>query len=261
MSEQRYIIEIEYDGTDFVGWQEQPEGRTVQGEIQERLSTILREEVKIIGAGRTDTGVHARAMVAHFDLSEVHQGEVADTIYKLNRFLPPDILITALREASPQFHARFSAISRTYRYYITLTDSPFRKCFYTYVPQRLEIEAMNQAALHLVGTQDFTTFSKKHTDVHTHICTVTHAEWQKQEPDVWVFEITANRFLRNMVRSITGTLLEVGMGKISPEEFAGKLIAKDRAVASNTAPATGLFLESVAYPPELIGQCLFSVAR
>lgn len=261
MSKKRYIIEIEYDGTDFVGWQEQPKGRTIQETVQDRLSIILREEIKIVGAGRTDTGVHARGMVAHFDLSEGHQDKISDAIYKLNRFLPHDILITSLREASPDFHARFSATSRTYKYYVTLVDSPFRKKFYTYIPQVTDFTAMNKAALYLMGEHDFTTFSKKHTDVHTHLCTVTEAKWTQIEQDVWVFQISANRFLRNMVRSITGTLLEVGQSKLSIEEFANKLKAQDRAQASNTAPATGLFLDSVSYPSELLGETLFSVTK
>lgn len=244
----RYFMTLSYDGTDFVGWQIQPLGRTVQGLLELALSTISREEVKVTGAGRTDTGVHARFTVAHFDLSiELDKESLSDMKEHLNRYLPSDISLYGLYRVHHDAHARFDAVARTYRYYVTLDKDPFTTKYETRLRGHFDFDAMNRAALHLVGTYDFTTFSKKHTDVKTHICTVTYARWIEQSPGKWYFEITADRFLRNMVRSIVGTLFMVGRGRMSEEEFRIALNAKDRSKASTTAPAEGLFLEEVKY--------------
>lgn len=253
----KYLIELIYDGSDFVGWQEQPEGRTVQGELQEKLSILLRQEVKIIGAGRTDSGVHASSMVAHFEVPDDCSEEVAPAIFKLNRFLSPDLFITKLQAVASEFHARYSATSRSYGYYITLIPHPFLRKYHTYVPQRLDFDAMNRACKVLIGRHDFASFAKKHSDVTNHICTVTEAEWVELSPHEWVFRITANRFLRSMVRALTGTLIEVGSGSITPEEFEEILQRADLEYPFNTAPPTGLRLEAVQYPEDLLGDVLF----
>lgn len=254
----RYAITLQYDGTDFVGWQSQPQGRTVQDTIEEGLRTIFRSPIPIVGAGRTDTGVHARYMVAHFDTPESREHELPELIYRLNRYLPHDITICALYKVSPEFHARFSATSRTYRYYITLVHSPFTRYFHTYIPWDLDFELMNETAHSLLGTKDFITFSKTNTDVFTHICEVTSALWENCGEDCYRFEITANRFLRNMVRALVGTLIDVGRGKITKEQFIEKLELQDRAQNITTAAATGLFLEEITYPTELIGERLWN---
>ncbi len=248
----RYILELQYDGTDFVGWQEQSKGRTIQGVIENRLSTILRTPIKVVGAGRTDTGVHATYMVAHFDLPNSLVPNIKEAVFRLNRFLPPDICILGVRQVSSDFHARFCAISRSYGYYITEKPNPFLRKYHTYIPQPLDFGMMNQAAEYLIGTHDFSSFSKKHSDVTNHLCTVTEARWVQLGDTEWVFRITANRFLRSMVRAIVGTLIEVGTGKMSPNEFAEILDKVDDEYPFNTAPATGLRLEHIAYPPHLL---------
>lgn len=256
----RYALTLQYDGTDFVGWQTQPSGRTVQSTIEERIQTILREPLPIVGAGRTDTGVHARKMIAHIDFPKTREEELPELFFRLNRFLPHDITICSLHKVTNDFHARFSATSRTYRYYITLVRSPFTRHFYTYVPWALDFELMNETAQSLLGTKDFTTFSKTHTDVYTHICQVSYARWKSLGQDTYCFEITANRFLRNMVRAIVGTLMDVGRGKITKEEFVKRLELKDRNQNITTAAATGLFLEEITYPEEMIEKRLWQAS-
>lgn len=250
---QRYFLYLSYDGTDFLGWQTQPEGRTVQGELEQRLSTLLRRPISIVGAGRTDTGVHASQMVCHLDLDETSE-DAQDLIYRLRRFLPPDIAVLEIRKVSEEAHARFGALSRLYGYHVRTSASPFTRRYCTIVARSTDFDAMNRAAGYLLGTHDFTTFSKKHSQVKTHFCTVTEATWQSEgEPEErrYVFHIRANRFLRNMVRAIVGTLFEVGSGKITPEDFRDKLSAMDRSLCGTTAPSEGLFLEEVTYPEEL----------
>lgn len=249
----RYILQLQYDGTDFVGWQEQPNGRTVQGVLEERLSTVLRTPIKIVGAGRTDTGVHASYMVAHFDLpSSVSETELDQALFRLRRFLPSDIYLIGHQAVAPDFHARFSATSRSYGYYITLVPSPFLRQYHTYIPYELDREAMNQAAEALLGKHDFSSFAKKHSDVTHHICTVTQAEWQALTDTEWVFRVSANRFLRSMVRALVGTLLQVGSGRLTPQQFREILLQADDEYPFNTAPATGLRLEGITYSPELL---------
>ncbi len=242
----RFFITLSYNGKNYVGWQIQPNGMSVQQTIQEALSVLLRREMQIVGAGRTDAGVHAREMMAHFDW----EGEPFTTdelVYKLNNFLPKDICISTIREVHPEAHARFSAISRTYTYYVTTVKDPFLH-FYTY---RLffqpDMEAMNRLCGVLKEHSDFTSFSKLHTDVKTNICRIEHAGWEKKG-DLLVFTIRADRFLRNMVRAIVGTLLQAGRGQFDEEGLRAILEAGDRNKAGDSAPGHALFLEKVVYP-------------
>lgn len=249
---QRYFLYLSYDGTDFLGWQSQPEGRTVQGELEQRLSTLLRRPISVVGAGRTDSGVHASQMVFHLDL-EYPSEDPEELIFRLRRFLPSDIAIHGIRRVTEGAHARFDAVSRLYGYHVRTSPSPFTRKYCTLLPKGTDFEAMNRAARYLIGEHDFTTFSKTHSQVRTHLCTVTEAQWEREgeEEGRYVFHIRANRFLRNMVRAIVGTLLEVGSGRITPEDFRDKLAAMDRSVCGTTAPSEGLFLEEVSYPEEI----------
>lgn len=249
----RYFLYIAYDGTDFLGWQSQPEGRTVQGELEQRLSTMLRHPISITGAGRTDTGVHASRMVCHLDL-DLSGREMEEMTYRLRRFLPPDIALLEVRRVTADAHVRFDAISRRYGYHVRTTASPFTRKYCTLVPESLDFEAMNQAATYLIGEHDFTTFSKKHSQVKTHNCIVTEAKWERDRSFgecCYTFHITANRFLRNMVRGIVGTLFEVGRGKMYPSDFGDLLAARDRSLCGSSAPSEGLFLEEVTYPESI----------
>ena len=249
----RYFLYIAYDGTDFLGWQSQPEGRTVQGELEQRLSTMLRHPISITGAGRTDTGVHASLMVCHLDL-DLPGREMEEMVYRLRRFLPHDIALLEVRRVTADAHARFDAISRRYGYHVRTTASPFTRKYCTLVPESLDFEAMNQAATYLIGEHDFTTFSKKHSQVRTHNCIVTEAKWKRDRSFgecCYTFHITANRFLRNMVRGIVGTLFEVGRGKMDPSAFRDLLTARDRSLCGSSAPSEGLFLEEVTYPESI----------
>lgn len=244
----RYFIYLDFDGAQYHGWQIQPNGNSVQAELEKALFTILRTETPITGAGRTDAGVHARLMVAHFD------GEVADCTLladKLNRLLPPDISIHRIAEVQATAHARFDALYRTYEYHITLRKNPFSRNYSTRVYHHLDFSLMNQAAEILKEYTDFTSFSKLHTDVKTNNCEVVYALWSEKSNNEWVFTITANRFLRNMVRSIVGTLFEVGKGKLSLTDFRKIIEAKDRGKAGSSAPATGLYLCDIGYPSEV----------
>lgn len=249
----RYFLYIAYDGTDFLGWQSQPEGRTVQGELEQRLSTMLRRPISITGAGRTDAGVHASQMVCHLNL-DLSQGEMEQVTYRLRRFLPPDIALLEVRRVTEDAHARYDAVSRRYGYHVRTEASPFTRKYCTLVPETLDFGAMNEAASHLIGEHDFTTFSKKHSQVKTHICTVTEAKWERCsscDECSYTFHIAANRFLRNMVRGIVGTLFEVGRGKIEPSDFGDLLTARDRSLCGSSAPSEGLFLEEVTYPASI----------
>ena len=251
-TERRYFLTLAYKGTDFLGWQKQPSGRTVQGTLEEALTTILRRETPVTGAGRTDTGVHASRYVCHLDLDKTPE-EARELVFRANRLLPRDIRLYDIREVRPEAHARFDALSRSYGYYVTRRATPFSYEEEVELPAAgLDFERMNLAARHLLGTHDFTTFSKGHTDVKTHLCTVSEAEWRALPGEGrWVFRITANRFLRNMVRATVGTLFDVGRGKLSPEDFGEKLEARDRSLAGTSAPPQGLFLEEIAYPSDL----------
>lgn len=245
----RYFIYLGYNGKKFCGWQIQPNGITVQQSIEEALATLLRQPVPIVGAGRTDAGVHARLMVAHFDWQE----PIADLAFlaeKLNRLLPKDIAVYRIVPVRPDAHARFDAISRTYKYYVTTRKDPFNYELVYKIPGKLDFEAMNKACPVLFDYIDFTSFSKLHTDVKTNNCRLYKAGWER-EGDVWVFTIQADRFLRNMVRAIVGTLLEVGRGKLTVDGFRQVIEAKDRGRAGTSAPGYALYLVDVTYPEEL----------
>jgi len=246
----RYILQISYNGTRYFGWQRQLNAISVQEVIEKTLSTVLREEIAVVGAGRTDTGVHASYYVLHFDTSN-EISEPDKLVYHLNRFLPNDIAIQKIRKTSQNFHARFSAVSRTYKYFICTEKNPFQPetCYQFTVP--LDIEKMNFAAQVLFEFTDFTSFSKLHTDVKTNNCKIFRAEWNS-ENSVLVFTIKADRFLRNMVRAIVGTLLEVGKGKMTVNDFRKIIETKDRCAAGTSAPAKGLFLADIEYPEELM---------
>jgi tRNA pseudouridine38-40 synthase len=243
---QRYFIDLSYDGTAYNGWQIQPNGTGVQEVLMRALSTLLQRDVPVTGAGRTDTGVHASLMVAHFDSDETL--DTTTFAEKLNRLLPPDIAVSRLRPVAPEAHARFDATSRTYRYYITTVKSPFRRAYSYRLHQLPDIDQMNKAAATLADYTDFTSFSKLHTDVKTNNCRITHARWTQEDEHTWVFTITADRFLRNMVRAIVGTLLEVGRGKLTVSDFRHIIEQQDRCRAGMSVPGNALFLTDITYP-------------
>lgn len=243
--QQRYFIWIAYNGTCYHGWQIQPNGISVQAILQNALSMLLRKPIDVVGAGRTDTGVHAKKMVAHFDAEIIETYELF--IRKLNGVLPNDIAITDIRPVHAKSHARFDAISRTYEYWLTTDKNPFYAKTAARVHSPLNFEAMNRAASFLLEYIDFTSFSKLHTDVKTNDCFITQAYWAKQG-EIWVFTITANRFLRNMVRAIVGTLIKVGRGQLDEAGFRSIIEAKDRSQAGSSAYAHGLYLVDVSYP-------------
>ncbi|HPT51975.1 MAG TPA: tRNA pseudouridine(38-40) synthase TruA [Bacteroidales bacterium] len=240
----RYFIQLAYNGSPFFGWQIQPNLTTVQGVIENALHLLLREEISVTGCGRTDTGVHAKQFFAHFETEQnIDSQNLTD---KLNNFLPKEIAIEQIFSVANDMHARFSAISRTYKYYISTSKDAFNFHFSFRIYQKLNIEKMNQAADLLLHTEDFTSFSKLHTQVNNNICHVSEARWQNENGQL-VFTITADRFLRNMVRAIVGTLLEVGKGKLTPLEFQQIINQKDRGKAGTSVPAHALFLENVRY--------------
>jgi len=246
MKIRRYFIQLAYNGTPYCGWQIQPGAESVQSQITRVLSVQLKQEVSVVGAGRTDTGVHASFFVAHFETG----AKIADThqlTYKVNSMLPFEIQVQQLFEVDGDLHARFSALSRTYKYYISRNKDPFRQEFVAFVPHDLDIEKMNHAAQILSGYTDFTSFSKLHTDVKTNNCRIEKAEW-RCEQGLLVFEICADRFLRNMVRAIVGTLIKVGKHQVSLEGFKAIIEAKNRCQAGASAPAKGLFLTDIQYP-------------
>lgn len=241
----RYFIHFSYDGTNYHGWQIQPNGITVQGELQHALSVLLRADTPVTGAGRTDTGVHARNMVAHFDTEASIDG--GQLVYKLNRLLPRDIAVSRIVEVADDMHARFSATRRTYRYYVCTKKDPFSRNYYWHTHFNLDFELMNTAADVLKEYDDFGAFCKSHSDVKTTLCTIYEAQWHRQADGSWYFEITANRFLRNMVRAVVGTLVEVGRHRMSLEEFRRVIEGKKRTDAGESMPGHALFLESVEY--------------
>ena len=244
----RFFIEIKYDGTNYHGWQIQQNANSVQEEINKALSTILQEDTLVTGAGRTDTGVHAKQLFAHFDTALTF--DIKKILFKLNSFLPDDISCPSLTKVTDDTHARFSAISRTYEYWITPRKNPFLVNKAYFIPQDLDIELMNQAAIKLLSYTDFSCFSKSNTDTHTNDCDITYAKWDEKN-DCIVFTIKANRFLRNMVRAIVGTLLEIGQHKITLDEFDAIINSKNRSNAGTSASAHGLYLTKVEYPKEV----------
>lgn len=243
---QRYFIQLAYNGTNYHGWQVQPNALTIQEVMEKGVSVLTGQKVEITGAGRTDTGVHASFFVAHFDLPDT-LADPNQLAFKLNSFLPNDISIIQIFPVEADLHARFSALSRTYHYYLSEHKEPFRKEFTARCNFLLDVNKMNEAAAFLLQFTDFTSFSKLHTDVKTNNCNVMKAEW-KREKGLLVFEIKADRFLRNMVRAITGTLIDVGRGKISISDFISIIEAKDRGEAGASVDAKGLFLTNIEYP-------------
>lgn len=251
----RYFMRLAFNGTPFFGWQIQPKNISVQEVIENALTLLLqqpsddgqRERIAITGCGRTDTGVHARDFVAHFDFSEeLNEEQRLKLINKLNSFLPKEIVIYAIEPVADDAHARFDAIDRTYRYYVNIRKDAFNFPYARRVFEKLDVDKMNEAASLLLKNEDFTSFSKVHTQVNNMRCHVTHAQWEQCDGQL-IFTITANRFLRNMVRAIVGTLLLVGKGKISVQDFQDIIEQKDRCKAGDSAPAHALFLEKVRY--------------
>lgn len=243
----RYFMRLSFRGEPFHGWQSQPNGVTVQSTIEEALSTLLKTPTQIVGAGRTDAGVNARLMVAHFDtLMPLPSPE--GLVRGLNSLVGRDISIHSIEEVAHDLHARFDATSRTYHYYAIDHKSPFFYPLAWKAPKGLDYGTMNRAAELLLKTDDFTSFAKLHSDAKTNICNVTYARWKQIAPGAWVFIITANRFLRNMVRAVVGTLVEVGRGKMTLEQFAEVIARKDRCAAGTSMPPQALYLWDITYP-------------
>ncbi|MCL7753941.1 tRNA pseudouridine(38-40) synthase TruA [Polaribacter sp. Z022] len=240
----RYFIELSYNGKNYHGWQIQPDVISVQEKLNKAVSTIFQEKIEVVGAGRTDTGVHASQMFAHFDIEKEPKGDIP---HKLNSLLPHDIVVYDFFSVDNEKHARFDAKSRSYEYKIWLGRNPFLLDFSWQIhSQNLDLNLMNEAAKLLLEYTDFQTFSKVKTDVYTYNCNVTEAVW-KQVDNELIFYITANRFLRNMVRAIVGTLVDVGLGKISKEDFRKIIESKNRSNAGLSVPAKGLFLTKIKY--------------
>ena len=243
----RYFVELAYNGTPFFGWQRQPKQITVQELLEDAFSMFLKNNIELIGCGRTDTGVHANQFFAHFDFNDwLADSSLEKLTHKLNAFLPKEIVIYRIFKVAEEFHARFSALDRTYKYYVATVKDPFKAQFACRVYEKLNMEVMNLAATLLLGSKDFTSFSKLHTDVNNNFCEVKAAFWEQQDEQL-VFTITANRFLRNMVRAIVGTLLLVGKGKIFIADFENIILQKNRCKAGMSVPAHALFLEKVNY--------------
>jgi tRNA pseudouridine38-40 synthase len=241
-----------YDGSAYCGWQIQPNEKTVQQVMEHALTTILRQEISVTGAGRTDTGVHASYFIAHFDVDESStfspalDPEGEQFVFKLNGFLPSDIVVYKIYPVPAEMHARFSAIYRTYHYHISSIKPLYNRSYSHHVYGPLDLAAVQKCCAFLLEINDFTSFAKLHTDVKTNQCNVMHADWKKVDQG-YLFEIKADRFLRNMVRSLTGTLLEVGKGKLTVQGFKDIVAAKDRNKAGQSAPARGLFLVDIGY--------------
>ena len=232
---QRYFIELTYRGAHFHGWQTQPDANSVQETLEKGLSTICRETITLTGSGRTDTGVHAAYYVAHFD-SGHDDLDKTDFTHKLNSFFNSEIAVFSVIKVTADAHARFDAVSRTYNYYIHQRKDPFLQDTSWFFPKRLNLDNMNNAARLLIGQHDFTSFSKLHTDVKTNICMVHEAFWIRNGHQL-IFKITANRFLRNMVRSVVGTLIDIGLGKLSPKDVGLIMESLDRGKAGVSVPA------------------------
>lgn len=244
----RYFLQLAYRGEPFHGWQRQPNAISVQQVIEEALSTVMRCPTAIVGAGRTDTGVNARRMFAHFDTERPIENP-ASLLRGLNNLVGRDIALERIIPVADDAHARFDATSRTYHYYAVPAKTPFFHALSWQAPATLDYDLMNEAAKLLLTTDDFTSFAKLHTDTHTNICRVTHAEWHKVgNTDARVFIITADRFLRNMVRAVVGTLVDVGRHKLSVEQFRQVIDARNRCQAGTSMPPQALYLWDVTYP-------------
>ncbi len=247
----RYFILLAYKGTHYHGWQVQPGVKTIQGELNRALSTVLKEDIETVGAGRTDTGVHARCFVAHFDSLQKGLNRQDKFIYQLNSILPADIAIDKVTSVPHTAHARFDALSRTYEYVIITRKDPFIREYAYLHTSDLDITLMNRACRILKQYHDFTSFSKIHTDVKTFHCQIMEALWTLEDHH-YTFTIKADRFLRNMVRAIVGTMMDVGQKKIDLETFRQIVDTKNRSTAGRSVPAQGLFLTDIKYPAHIL---------
>ena len=247
----RFFIRFAYDGTAFHGSQRQPNGVTVQETMEQALAMIFREDMPLTFAGRTDAGVHAREMYAHFDINDNQSSMVNNLKFRLNGILPNSIAIYDIFRVTDDAHARFSAKRRTYEYHVIDHKDPFLLPYATRLRTPIDFVAMNEAARHLIGRQDFASFCRTHTDVKTTICDLTQAEWNELGNGHAVFTISADRFLRNMVRAVVGTLFQVGQGKMTKEQFAQVIAQHNRCSAGDSAPAQGLYLTHIQYPQEI----------
>lgn len=245
----KYFIELAYNGKAYHGWQNQPAAVTVQGTLENALSTLLQVKTAVVGAGRTDAGVHASQYFAHFDAKRIP--EIEQLVFKLNAFLPDDIAVFNIFEVPPKAHARFDAVSRSYQYHIVQEKNVFLYERSYYVKNEIDVEKMNRAAESLKNYTDFKCFSKSKTDVKTYNCKITEAVWREEENSL-VFHITADRFLRNMVRAIVGTLLEIGLHKMPEEDLHPVIESRDRQRAGTSVPAKGLFLTGIEYPESIV---------
>lgn len=252
----RLFIKLSYNGRNYNGWQSQPGHPSVQAQLERALSIWFKQRIDVTGAGRTDSGVHAINYVAHFNIqsdSLTLPEDTEKTIFKINAILPSDIVVHQIWQVSDDAHARFDAVSRTYRYYVHSQKSVFLNDYSLFYPYKLDIERMNRACSLIEGTHDFTSMAKLHTDVKTNICTVTYAKWESGSPlgfecsDSLQFTVSANRFLRNMVRALVGTMLEIGRGRENPEWIIDVLNSKNRSAAGNSVPAHPLFLTGIDY--------------
>lgn len=246
----RYFIDLSFRGTSYHGWQLQPNACTVQQVLEESLQTLLRHQVCTTGAGRTDTGVHARRFTAHFESNSPGLSDPAGFMYKINQILPEDIAIKEIYRVRPDAHARFSALSRTYEYTLSRSKDPFDTLFSWYFIRALDVDAMQRAAARLPSFTDYSSFSKVHTQVKTFACRISVAEWC-DEGSKLIFRIRADRFLRNMVRALVGTLIGIGLGQYPEEGLNAIFEGKDRRLAGFSAPACGLALTDIEYPSDI----------
>ena len=248
----RYFIELAYNGAPFCGWQLQPNGSTIQGELERALEILLREPVRLTGAGRTDAGVHALYFAAHFDAERDDLHTDDSLVKKLNGIIPREIVVYRIVAVPPKAHARFDAVSRTYYYRIATKKNPFTIDLAYHFYRPLDIAKMNEAAVILPEYQDFTSFRKLHGDAKTNLCDILQACWMDDSKNGELkFVITANRFLRNMVRAIVGTMIEIGLGTYQPDDIRKIILAKDRGAAGTSAPPQGLYLAGIEYPEKL----------
>ena len=245
----RYFIYFSFNGKLYHGWQKQKNSITIQEKIEESLSVLLKDKIEVIGAGRTDAGVHAKEMVAHFDVNKNFKNS-KNFIFKLNQFLSNDISIKSLKSVKNNAHARFDAISRTYEYHISKEKDVFLNEYSYYLNYSLNSIKINEAINIIINNKDFKSFTKSKTDVTNYLCNILDSKWIEDNKK-YVFEITANRFLRNMVRSIVGTLIDVGLEKKSINNFKKIIMSKDRSMAGYSVPAKGLFLKRINYPKEI----------
>ncbi|HOE58907.1 MAG TPA: tRNA pseudouridine(38-40) synthase TruA [Bacteroidales bacterium] len=250
MDNQRYFIHLAFDGTNYCGWQRQKNATSIQQEIEEKISILLKKPIDITGCGRTDTGVHASSFYAHFDFDPMPKQQLIILSYRLNHILPLDIAISEILPVKPEAHARYDALWRTYRYYISLRKNPFTRNYRWFRSQCPDIEKMNQLAEILLAVKDFTSFSKLHSDTENNLCTLTQAFWEIRKDEL-VFTITANRFLRNMVRAIVGTLWQLGKEENAVDHLREIIAKRDRSAAGPSVNPHALFLEEIIYPDDI----------